>query len=161
VAFFLGGNPDRPDRLWLPAAWAELARKLRHEANVSLLTVVPPKKLISGSGKEEAGSYHAFSKYFGEPLPLFDEPGLKQAAALLSHADLFVCPDGGLMHVAVAARVLTIGLFFGTDPKRWMAPVGWAQGIRAPDGTPASLTAESVYSVIKNRLVESNQITFR
>ena len=152
VALFLGGNPDRPDRLWPTLAWVTLAHALETKSGAEVLAILPPKKLISGSGVPEPGIYDEFARLLGKQLPIFDEPGLKQAAALLSHADLFVCPDGGLMHVAIAARVPTVGLYFGTDPARWVPPVAWAVGVRSPDGRPDSLSPEAVYAVVERRL---------
>jgi len=152
VAIYLGGNPDRPDRLWPTAAWVQLTRMLREKNRASVLAILPPPKILSGSGVPEPGIYEAFSQVLGERLPIFDEPGLKQAAAVLSHADLFVCPDGGLMHVAIAARVPTVGLYFATDPARWIPPVSWAVGIRSPEGQPSGLSAEVVYTTVMQRL---------
>jgi ADP-heptose:LPS heptosyltransferase len=152
VALFLGGNPERPDRLWPAEAWAQLARMLMDKSQATVLAILPPKKLLSGSGQPEPGIYEDFSQVLGQRLAVFDEPGLKQAAALLSHADVFVCPDGGLMHVAIAARVPTVGLYFGTDPMRWVPPVSWAVGLRAPDGRPSGLLPEAVYTAVVRRL---------
>ncbi|MBS3741837.1 MAG: glycosyltransferase family 9 protein [Candidatus Cloacimonetes bacterium] len=44
---------------------------------------------------------------------------LNQAAALLKRAELFICNDGGINHLAVTTGVKTIALFGATDPHVW------------------------------------------
>ena len=61
VAIYLGGNPDRPDRLWPTSAWVALAHALEEKAGATVLAILPPKKLVSGSGVPEPGIYDDFS----------------------------------------------------------------------------------------------------
>lgn len=140
VLFFLGGNTARANRLWSAAAWAELAKLLEKE-NVGLIAIRPPKGL--GAGKE-ADFYDDFREALGHDILTFDKKGLGLAAALVRRANLFICPDGGLFHVAVAAGARTLGLFFGTDPKDWTIPVPWSSALRAPAGDPNALRPAEV-----------------
>lgn len=44
---------------------------------------------------------------------------LNQAAALLENADLFLCNDGGINHLAVTTGVKTLAFFGNTEPQVW------------------------------------------
>lgn len=44
-----------------------------------------------------------------------------QAAALLKRADLLVCNDGGINHLAVAVDAPSLALFGSTEPEKWGA----------------------------------------
>jgi heptosyltransferase-3 len=151
VGLYLGGNPDRPERLWSAENFATLARQLL-DRNISVIAIVPPPGLISGSRREEPGIYEDFSRILGRTLPAFSDRSLTKVAAFLSNLDLFVCPDGGLMHIAIASRVRTLGLCFETDPDRWVAPVAWANGLRAPDARNSGLSPDTVRESILNAL---------
>jgi heptosyltransferase-3 len=151
VGLYLGGNPDRPERLWSAENFATLARQLM-ERNISVIAIVPPPGMISGSRREEPGIYEDFSRILGQKLPVFSDPSLTNVAAFLLNLDLFVCPDGGLMHIAIASHVRTLGLCFETDPDRWVAPVSWAIGLRAPDARNSGLTPATVRDTILNAL---------
>ncbi|MFO7607720.1 MAG: glycosyltransferase family 9 protein [Candidatus Krumholzibacteriia bacterium] len=58
-----------------------------------------------------------------------------EAAALLRRAEAFVGNDSGLMHLAGALGVPTVGLFGSTDPA-WTAPLGPRVRTLAADGFP-------------------------
>ncbi len=48
--------------------------------------------------------------------------GIGVGAALLRHADRFLCNDTGVMHLAGALKVPTLALFGPTDPEFWKPP---------------------------------------
>jgi ADP-heptose:LPS heptosyltransferase len=77
-------------------------------------------------------------------------------AAFLKGLDLFVVVDGGLFHIAVASGVLTLGLFFKTDPACWKPPVSWATVLRPPDDEPTSLSVDEVYQKVSQMVLKSN-----
>ena len=52
----------------------------------------------------------------GAGVSLVDRTSVREAACVLRAADLFVCCDSGLMHVALAAGTRTVALFGPTDP---------------------------------------------
>ncbi len=56
-----------------------------------------------------------------------------EAAAVLAGADAFVGNDSGLMHLAAAIGVPTVGLFGSTNPA-WTAPRGRATAVVAAEG---------------------------
>ncbi|HVO33181.1 MAG TPA: glycosyltransferase family 9 protein, partial [Elusimicrobiota bacterium] len=152
VGLFLGGNPDRPERLWPPVRWRELAAALQDEPDVEMVLIVPPKDFLSGSRARERGIYTDVAGGLREPAPVFSEANLKRLAAFLQGLDLFVCVDGGLFHVAVAARVPTLGLFFLTDPACWKPPVPWATVLRPADDQPMTLTSGEVIRNVRRLL---------
>jgi ADP-heptose:LPS heptosyltransferase len=153
VGLFLGGNPDRPARLWSAAEWVQLAKGLAQEKRLRLMAVVPPWGLRSGSKAREPGCYEEFSAALGSRLPVFFDSSLSRVAALLQRLDLFVCPDGGLFHIAIAAHVPTIGLFFETDPEGWVPPVPWVKGLR---GAAGRLSPDAVLQTAREFLAPSH-----
>jgi ADP-heptose:LPS heptosyltransferase len=94
-------------------------------------------------------------------VPVFRDAALTRVAAFLTNLDVFVCPDGGLMHIAIAAKVPTVGLCFGTDPARWVPPVAWATGLRAADARSAGLTAETVFECVQRILASAPSVAKR
>ncbi len=156
VGLFLGGNPQRIDRLWPAANWAELARRLLASGR-TVIAILPPEGQRSGSGQHEPGIYQDVCARLGQRLPVFRDGPLARDAAFLAHLDLFVCPDGGLMHVAVATRAPTLGLFIQTPPQRWLPSVAWASACTSADQTPAGLSVDSVYGEVERRLAARRQ----
>jgi heptosyltransferase-3 len=146
VGLYLGGNPDRPERLWPAASWAELAHLLSRDSSV--LAVLPRSGLVSRHAQREEGVYEDVSRRLGRSLPVFRDTHLSQGMAFLSLLNLFVCPDGGLMHAAIASRVPTLGLCLVTDPECWVAPVPWATGLRSSDSLPSGLSPQTVFETI-------------
>jgi ADP-heptose:LPS heptosyltransferase len=155
VGLFFGGNPDRPERLWPTTYWRELAIQLQKTPGLSLVAVVPPPDLKSGSRALEEGVYAQVAGSLVPQPPVFLNNDLARVAAFLQGLDLFVCVDGGLFHIAVAAKVRTLGLFFKTDPARWKPPVAWATVLRPPDDRPVSLLPEQVYQKICEMVLKS------
>jgi ADP-heptose:LPS heptosyltransferase len=154
IGIYLGGNPDRPERLWPVDHWVALTRQLVADPKFSVIAVVPPPSLLSGSGSQEPGIYDEVCAKLGQKLPMFHAPHLTEVAAFLQGLDLWVCPDGGLLHIAVAARVPTLGLFFLTDPKLWYYPLPWAYAAQSPSPEPASLLPDTVFQAIKNAVTK-------
>jgi heptosyltransferase III len=144
VGVFLGGNPDRPERLWPAEAWANYLNRLLTLDNVAAVAITPPDNFISGSRALERGVAEVVLRHLSRPVPTVAERDLVRLAAFLKGLDLFVCVDGGLYHVAVAAGVPTLGLFFKTDPAQWMPPVPWTRVLRPADEQPRSLSAAEV-----------------
>lgn len=71
---------------------------------------------------------------------------LRRLAALLSGLDLVIAADSGLMHLARASGVATLGLFRSTDPQRY-GPYGGrscAIDVRREDALAVALQAASM-----------------
>ena len=150
IGLFFGGNPDRPERLWSPDYWTELAKLVQTNPQLALVAIVPPNDLLSGSRAKERGIFGEVAEHLQTRPAVFSHAQLDHVAAFLKNLDLFVCVDGGLFHIAVASKVRTLGLFFVTDPARWAPPVSWAKVLRPPDDLPASLSPQAVYREILN-----------
>src|SRR5258708_21232133 len=93
---------------------------------------------------DEAVHVREFHKTYGEEFPVFRNPDLGRVAAVLRKLDLFICPDGGMMHLAAALRVPPLTLFFGTNPEIWHPPVATSHYVRAPENDPRALHPETV-----------------
>jgi ADP-heptose:LPS heptosyltransferase len=159
IGLFFGGNPDRPERLWTPSYWTELARLVQADPRLSLVVIVPPGNLLSGSRAKESGIFGEVAGHLQTRPAVFSHSQLDRVAAFLKGLDLFVCVDGGLFHIAVASRVRTLGLFFVTDPARWAPPVPWQTVLRPPDDLPSSLPPAEVYQKIGELMLKSTLIT--
>ncbi len=68
-------------------------------------------------------------------VPVIRGRDLSMAAAVLSHADLYLGHDSGMTHLAAALSIPTIACFGPTSPGRW-APLGRTVSILA--GAPCS-----------------------
>jgi len=151
IGVFLGGKVDRPDRLWPPENYARVARRLVEMTGCDLLAVAPPlaggQVLHKREGTfwmDEAVHVQEFHKAYGKDFPVFRNSDLGCVGAILRKLDLFICPDGGMMHLAAALRVPTLTLFFGTNPEIWHPPVSSSQFLQAPDQDPRTLEPEQV-----------------
>jgi len=68
--------------------------------------------------------------------------GIREVAAILSHARLVVSNDTGIMHVAAAAGVPVLSFFGPTDPQQW-APIGTHHRyLQSADGNIARITVD-------------------
>jgi ADP-heptose:LPS heptosyltransferase len=123
IGLYLGGNPAHPGRLFPISVWAQLIRELTQQLDAHCLALAPIQSPL----------YDAVAADYGAPLPKVSDPSFAAAVAFLTRLDLFIVPDGGLFHGAVAGGAQTLGLFRSTDPQRWCPPVPHAQAIRVPD----------------------------
>jgi ADP-heptose:LPS heptosyltransferase len=153
VGIFLGGNPNRPDRLWRAENWAELAGVLERRG-AAVVAIVPPGNFYTGSGAAEEGFYGQVCRAAGKKLAAHAEPDLAGLAGFLRNLSVFVCPDGGLFHVAAASGVRTVGLFFRTPAMRWAPRVPWVTPLQSPTGLPAGVSVEEVAGTVLRLLGE-------
>jgi ADP-heptose:LPS heptosyltransferase len=87
-----------PNKRWLPEHWADLARQLSGDGTVIMVL-----------GHEDAPIPGDWTSFMGETTPL-------EAGQLLALADLLICCDSGLMHLALAVGTPALALFGPTDP---------------------------------------------
>jgi ADP-heptose:LPS heptosyltransferase len=151
VGIFLGGKVDRPDRIWPPENYAQVARRLTESQGCELLAITPPlagqasqHKRNSTFWMDESVHEREFQQAYGKKCPVFRDSDLGRVGAILKKLDLFICPDGGMMHLAAALRVPTLTLFFGTSPEIWHPPVATSHYVLAPDKDPRALDPEKV-----------------
>jgi ADP-heptose:LPS heptosyltransferase len=148
LGVFIGGKTDRPERIWPPERYAQTVSQLMARKPCDLVVIAPPKAQRQSHSREstfwldEDIHLSAFMKAFGAEVPVFQEADLGRVAALLARLKLFICPDGGMMHVAAGLKVPALTLFFGTDPEIWNPPVPTAHFLRTSD--PKSLEPGAV-----------------
>ena len=98
---------SRADKLWPDSSWKTL---IEHFTTAGLTVVLP------WGSTDEAARSHALAKASSQTLvPL--HRSVQDLAGLLSHAELVVGVDTGLVHLAAALDVPTVALFVATDPR--------------------------------------------
>ena len=165
VGVFIGGKTDRPERIWPPANYAQTARLVLAHKPCDLIVIAPPKPKSQSHRRDstfwldEDVHLSGFKEAFGADVPVFQEADLGRVAALLARLRLFICPDGGMMHVAAGLKVPTLTLFFGTDPEIWNPPVPTAHFLRSPGAGPRSLEPSAVVEAAIRILDETPKAT--
>jgi heptosyltransferase II len=134
----LGAGAVDEDRRWPLENFARLSDALSGAGTVFWL----------GGGAEEEARFSAAMKALRRPdaCVLSCDLPLDEAAALISLAALFVGNDSGLMNVAAAVGVPTIGLFGPSPP---LSHSRWLTAVVAPTGNLAHLSVESVLAAVE------------
>ncbi len=111
-AFLIGIHPGGSslDKRWPEKQYAELADRLAHHYNATIL-------LLHGPG-EEALTRNV-QKAMKFPAITHAPETIRRLGALLSCCDLVVCNDSGPMHLAAALDVPTVAIFGPTDHVAW------------------------------------------
>ncbi len=110
VGLHVGG---RNAKRWPVADWIEVAERLLEEPGLALL-------VLCGPGEErEAGAVRAA---LTGRAHLLIEPDLREMLAAVSTCDVFLSPDTGPMHVAVAFGVPTVAVFRQPNADRYGPP---------------------------------------
>ena len=79
---------------------------------------------------------------------------LRSLLAILSYIHLFIGNDTGLIHLAGAVRIPSIGIYGPTDPERWK-PIGkWVWALRGGDGSCDSISVEEVERIVEEMMDE-------
>jgi ADP-heptose:LPS heptosyltransferase len=145
IGLFLGGKIDRPERLWPVSHFTVLAKSLENQG-FQWLAISPPDQAHEGSGFDagEEKRLKEFLAGFSTSRPVFQDGSLGRVAAFLKELDLFICPDGGMMHLAVAVGTPTLALFFETDPRVWRHADERQFYLKSRDNQPSSLSVEEV-----------------
>lgn len=138
-----------PTANWAPKVWpgerfAVLFRALVAERMPGAVAVV-----MGGAGEQERAMATPLLSALPEAIDLVGEISIPTAAAILRRASLFVGNDSGLMHLAAASGVPTIGLF-GPTPAAEYAPAG--RRTLAVVGPATSMEAISDTAVLKAAL---------
>lgn len=109
---FLVISPGSPVgwKKWDIRLYADAAARISEKFNLTSIWLWGPNE------KEDA---QAGMKLLGHGSVLAPPTSLNQAAALLRKAELFLCNDGGINHIAAVVGVKTIALFGDTDPVVW------------------------------------------
>ncbi len=103
-----------PDKAWPEERWGQLMRGLDRDCTGELLVVCAPGEAEMSGRVADAGQARL--------LPPLDIPAF---SSILHRARLYVGNDGGILHMAVAHRVATVGLFGPTEPDIWFPYEQW------------------------------------
>jgi len=97
-------------KLWPPKKYAYIGDFMSKEYNA---------KLILTGSKEEIILNNKICYYMNEePINASGKFNLLEVAALLSRANLLICPDTSIMHLAAAFNTPTVALFGPSDPNQ-------------------------------------------
>jgi heptosyltransferase-3 len=141
VGFHLSGRV--PANRWSPEKFASLAARLHQADGQSIVLTWAP-------GDE--GQSEKVMRLAGEGVYAFPTPHFKRLGALQERCRVFLSPDGGPMHFAVAVGTPTVGLFGITDPSIWgpwgTPHVALRRGVEAD-----SISVDEVYQAMKKWIV--------
>ncbi|MDP9350553.1 MAG: glycosyltransferase family 9 protein [Chloroflexota bacterium] len=118
-----------PSRSWRPAGYAEVARRVLAEVGGTVLLL---------GGPEERAAAQEVAHLVGErAVVLAGETDVQLLVALLARCDVYLGPDSGLTHIAMAVRTPVVSLWGPTNEAAWgpCAEIGSgpATVLRAPD----------------------------
>jgi ADP-heptose:LPS heptosyltransferase len=125
----------KAENIWPPERHAEVVNELARAAPVSLIVVEGPR---------DAESVAAFLGVCEVGATVVRGRGIGDVAALLRRADLVICNDTGIMHVAAGVGATTLAVFGPTDPHRWAPRSERLHVVRADGGRLADLSARRV-----------------
>ncbi len=124
----------KTENIWPPDRFAAVVNALCRRRPVSLAIV---------EGPADAEAVRAFTSVCEVAGSIVRGPIL-DVAAFLRRADLVLCNDTGIMHVAAAAGATVLAVFGPTDPRRWAPRCAGLHIVRSPDGSLGAITAEDV-----------------
>jgi ADP-heptose:LPS heptosyltransferase len=125
----------KTQNIWPPEDFAAVVDGLTRHRPVSLVVVEGPR---------DAAAVAAFARACGVQGEVVRGRSISDVAALLKRADLVICNDTGVMHVAAAAGARVLAVFGPTDPVRWAPLCDGLTVVRAPGGDLRAVTAEMV-----------------
>jgi ADP-heptose:LPS heptosyltransferase len=114
VGIHPGGGLWRKARRWPKENFIELINRLIQE---------PGLKILLLGGPDEKSLVDEIFKETHPGVVFSNAPTLGEFGALMEQCNLFLCNDGGLLHIAGAVGTPTIALFGPTD-HRVFAPIG-------------------------------------
>ncbi len=146
-----------PTANWPPKAWpAEHFAMLFHRLEAGPLPGARPA-VFAGPGEQERAMAAPLLAALPGAIDLRGRLTLAEAAACLACAALFVGNDSGLMHLAAATGVPTLGLF-GPTPAAEYAPAGRrAEAVVAPGSSMHELSVGAVLNAA-TRLLARDRI---
>ena len=112
-----------PTANWSGKVWP--AERFVAFAHLLAATILPGARVVlfAGPGAQEAGQIAPVQTAMPEAIDLTAKLDLPQVAACLARCAIFIGNDSGLMHIAAASGIPTIGLF-GPSPVAEYAPTG-------------------------------------
>lgn len=133
-----------PTANWAPKVWpAERFVSLFQRLAASSVPGAVPA-VIAGPGEAEAAMAEPVLRALPNAIDLIGRLSLAEIAALLSRSSLFVGNDSGLMHLAAASGVPTLGLFGPTNAAEYGPAGPRATALCGPDTAMESLSVDAV-----------------
>jgi heptosyltransferase-2 len=120
----------KTENIWKPENFAVVVDALSGGRALSLAVV---------EGPADAGAVRRFETACRVRGTIVRGRSITDVAALLKRADLVLCNDTGVMHVACAAGARVLGIFGPTDPVRWAPRSPGLRVVRAPGGDLGAL----------------------
>lgn len=124
-------------RRWDAEKFAAVADQL-HEALGAQIVLI-------GTANDDTASVKTAMRH--EPLDLTGKTNLNTLASLLSHADLYIGADSGVMHIAAAAGTPTLAIFGPSNHQAWgpWTPSSKSLVVRsAPECSPCSYVGHTI-----------------
>jgi heptosyltransferase-2 len=125
----------KAENIWPPQRHAEVVNRLGELTDISVIVVEGPR---------DAGSVADFRGACAHDVSVVRERSIGDVAALLRRADLVICNDTGIMHVAAAVGATTLAVFGPTDPARWAPQAEGLHVVRSQDGNLSTVTPDMV-----------------
>jgi len=115
----------KTENIWKPENFAAVVNMLGRARELTLVVV---------QGPADASTVQAFTNACDVQGTIVKGRSITDVAALLKRADLVLCNDTGVMHVACAAGARVLAIFGLTDPVRWAPRSPGLRMVRAPGG---------------------------
>jgi ADP-heptose:LPS heptosyltransferase len=125
----------KAENIWPPERFAAVVDALARERALALAVI---------EGPADADAVGAFRSACGVNGTVVRGRSILDVAALLRRADLVLCNDTGVMHVAAAAQARVLAVFGPTDPARWAPRCAGLEIVRSPGGRLLDLQADDV-----------------
>lgn len=125
----------KTENIWKPQNFAMVVDMLGRAREITLVVV---------QGPADSASVRAFLDACHFTGTVVRGRSITDVAALMKRADLVVCNDTGVMHVACAAGARVLGIFGPTDPVRWAPRSPGLRIVRAPGGDLRALSPATV-----------------
>lgn len=125
----------KAENIWRPENFATVVNTLARAHEITLVVI---------QGPADAAAVEAFARACEIAGTVVKGRSITDVAALMQRADLVLCNDTGVMHVACAAGARVLGIFGPTDPVRWAPRSPGLRIVRAPGGDLRALSPETV-----------------
>ncbi len=136
VGLHVGG---RDAKRWPLERWFEVLEGL---------TVRPELAVTVLCGPGEEAEAAAVRARWGDRVQVHDDLDLRGLMTVVAACDLFLCPDTGPMHVAVALGIPTVGVFLQDNQARYGPPGSRDRVVRVEPAEGASRVTEAVAEML-------------
>lgn len=127
----------KTENVWPPARFADVVNRIAAKTRLNLWVVEGPR---------DAAPVREFERHARVRCVVIRGRPIGDIAALLQRADLVLCNDTGIMHVAAAAGARTLAVFGPTDPVRWAPRCRSLRVVRGVNGDLSSVAPEDVHT---------------